>query len=336
MISGTFFLSREKNAFIVEESVCSWRDMTVENIYPDNKVVKEDENDAKGKYDVEQHQVDFKVKDIKRKLSATFETIGIELQNVPDAIQEGTKKVNVILTEGPDIDPFGPTSLFWSLVSIVLTFVDYVSDIVVAVELHREDHDSTWWFGLTCVLIIVPAMTINMFSIFWFYQDHKKFRKANVGHRQVAHHARKPNRPERTTFSTLERWTLVVSHLFGFGTVMRSLQIIYCGVKEWYYARRAYKVYGQEYPNIEGPYCPAPPSKTKEKTDKDLVMENYRLRKYYERDSAYLGLIQGFIQDAPQILLQLYILASRHHAGDHEISRAGTVAISRIFCVSLL
>ena len=39
----------------------------------------------------------------------------------------------------------------------------------------------------------------------------------------------------------------------------------------------------------------------------------YSLRKYYERDSAYLGLIEAFIQDGPQLVLQLYILAVRHH-----------------------
>ena len=37
----------------------------------------------------------------------------------------------------------------------------------------------------------------------------------------------------------------------------------------------------------------------------------YSLRKYYERDSAYLGLIEAFIQDGPQLILQLYILAIR-------------------------
>lgn len=39
----------------------------------------------------------------------------------------------------------------------------------------------------------------------------------------------------------------------------------------------------------------------------------YTLRKYYERDAAYLGLIKGFLQDCPQLILQLYILAVRDH-----------------------
>jgi hypothetical protein len=37
----------------------------------------------------------------------------------------------------------------------------------------------------------------------------------------------------------------------------------------------------------------------------------YLTRKYYERDSAYLSLLDCFIQDGPQLILQIYIVASR-------------------------
>ena len=40
------------------------------------------------------------------------------------------------------------------------------------------------------------------------------------------------------------------------------------------------------------------------------------IRVYYERDSAYLGLIGSFIQDAPQLMLQIYILAVKHKLTD--------------------
>ena len=46
-----------------------------------------------------------------------------------------------------------------------------------------------------------------------------------------------------------------------------------------------------------------------------LAAHFYSLRKYYERDSAYLGLIESFIQDGPQLILQLYILAIRDSHG---------------------
>ena len=81
------------------------------------------------------------------------------------------------------------------------------------------------------------------------------------------------------------------------------MKILYCGYFE-------YK--NQEKHNIEGPYCPNPKSRRKENA-RDEEEDYYTLRKYYERDSAYLGLINAFIQDGPQLILQLYILAVRDH-----------------------
>ena len=73
------------------------------------------------------------------------------------------------------------------------------------------------------------------------------------------------------------------------------------------------------YNRVQGPYCPRPTSKLQYDQREDQKDENtmktaayfYSLRKYYERDSAYLGLIEAFIQDGPQLILQLYILAIR-------------------------
>ena len=40
----------------------------------------------------------------------------------------------------------------------------------------------------------------------------------------------------------------------------------------------------------------------------------YMKRKYYERDLAYLTMIDSFTQDAPQLLLQSFILLSNHYS----------------------
>ena len=55
-------------------------------------------------------------------------------------------------------------------------------------------------------------------------------------------------------------------------------------------------------------------------------------RKYYERDLAYLALIESFVQDAPQLMLQLYILLVRHpdqllHT-QTAVAQLGSVALS--------
>ena len=74
---------------------------------------------------------------------------------------------------------------------------------------------------------------------------------------------------------------------------------------------------------MQGPYCPRPErvSQNNEHVEGETNRGRgkkaksaaffYSLRKYYERDSAYLGLIEAFIQDGPQLILQLYILAVR-------------------------
>ena len=78
------------------------------------------------------------------------------------------------------------------------------------------------------------------------------------------------------------------------------------------------------YNRVQGPYCPKPETNTtNHRTNQDIKNKSknaayfYSLRKYYERDSAYLGLIEAFIQDGPQLILQLYILAIRD-AQPHE------------------
>ena len=55
-------------------------------------------------------------------------------------------------------------------------------------------------------------------------------------------------------------------------------------------------------------------------------------RKYYERDLAYLNMIDSFTQDAPQLLLQVYILLAvdnddLQHA-ETAISQLGSVILS--------
>ena len=89
------------------------------------------------------------------------------------------------------------------------------------------------------------------------------------------------------------------------------------------------------YSRVQGPYCPMP--ETRLHHDKQIEQGNkkvklaahfYSLRKYYERDSAYLGLIESFIQDGPQLILQLYILAIRDSQGPPlylDGSKPGTV-----------
>ena len=83
----------------------------------------------------------------------------------------------------------------------------------------------------------------------------------------------------------------------------RLLQVYIDQIPKFYFFPKTFHM-----PFFKGPYC-LNPRQSFQTND----INYYSLRKFYERDSAYLGLIEAFIQDGPQLVLQLYILAVRHH-----------------------
>ena len=106
--------------------------------------------------------------------------------------------------------------------------------------------------------------------------------------------------PVKKQFSNSQRAMIVAFHCLLLGPVLRYVYILYCGYVEFIHQGKK---------RIEGPYCVHPTKHSLTETG----LKFYSMRKYYERDSAYLGLIEAFIQDGPQLVLQLYILAVRHH-----------------------
>ena len=179
----------------------------------------------------------------------------------------------------------------------------------------KKEKNTDWWYALTLLLVLLPSLVINLFSIFWFHQDHKKFKKYETTRetsKLVRGHAR------RDRFSSKERAVIISFHLVGFGPILRQVYVLRCGLEE----RRLGKEASLQdvYPHVEGPYCPMPPQRRHHEVLKDKMMDTYSIRKYYERDNAYLGLIESFIQDAPQLMLQIYILAVRH---SNTLTRSG-------------
>ena len=55
------------------------------------------------------------------------------------------------------------------LFSIVSYIVDVGSDVAVAVIYYHEG--DRWWFVLTVLFIVVPSITITLFSLAWYIQD---------------------------------------------------------------------------------------------------------------------------------------------------------------------
>lgn len=64
---------------------------------------------------------------------------------------------------------------FWSQMyffTLILDLSDYGTDVMVATLLQQET-STQWWFKLTLMLILVPLFLVNLFSLFWFWQDHR-------------------------------------------------------------------------------------------------------------------------------------------------------------------
>lgn len=86
--------------------------------------------------------------------------------------------MSVYIPEEPDqIDalpftrPYRKRDVLLTIWAIGTYLWDYVSDWVVAAGLYR-DKDYIW-FGLTTAFIVVPHLTMTMFSLAWYLQDKK-------------------------------------------------------------------------------------------------------------------------------------------------------------------
>lgn len=137
-------------------------------------------------------------------------------------------------------DPFTIQSMVSCLFSMFLSVADYETDILVAIQLSNEQ-DTEWWFTLTLIFVIVPLIIVNVFSIFWFHQDHLKFRKHkkkknkkrknedrgtqeetnNNVHEDVEHPLGAIFKPLSHSFSDNERKIIIFSHLATLGPILR-------------------------------------------------------------------------------------------------------------------
>jgi len=214
------------------------------------------------------------------------------------------------LTTTPVYDEYGNKAFGMNMVSTALILFDYGSDISVAFWL-RKEKDSDFFMACTILLIVLPLIVVNLFSLVWYSQDHLVHPSGFV--------------PRRRHLTTWPRRLLLLAHFIGLGPVVRQLQIMALG-------RREQKSEWRKQGRHAGPYCltldPTTPKANKE------YMELYMARKYYERDAAYLALIDSFIQDAPQLILQLYILLARHPKDllywETALSQLGSVLLSLI------
>ena len=194
-----------------------------------------------------------------------------------------------VLCDTPQYDPYTRLSAVMNLANVLLYIFDYVMDIMVVYWLHQEEKadERVWtWLVLTLCLIFLPLVVVNLFSIVWFHEDHK------------VHEGGFCPAPEKRSLQ--QRLGLIISHLLLVGPVVRQCQVISVGLQEM---KHPHRQAGGGRCEHSSAVCRSPE-----------YVQLYMKRKYYERDLAYLTMIDSFTQDAPQLLLQSFILLSNHYS----------------------
>ena len=123
--------------------------------------------------------------------------------------------------------------------------------------------------------------------------------------------------PQPNKRSFKERIILLISHLLLLGPVIRQIQIIVIGLEEKKKSKDPDLLRDTNGENSR---------------ESEQLLLTYMKRKYYERDLAYLNMIDSFTQDAPQLLLQVYILLAVDNDDlqhvETAISQLGSVILS--------
>ncbi|XP_032792295.2 XK-related protein 7 isoform X1 [Daphnia magna] len=209
-----------------------------------------------------------------------------EVRSIGNNINKIIDRGDVFLQKPPPLPEFTNWSIFGALFSIFGSFFDHGSDIAAAYVLWDEP-DSIWWFSLTVTLIVVPTIFVNAFSLYWYCnEDYQASRRMF-------------SNSSRPGFSKCWWVFRIIVHILLLGPIFRYIDLLYYGVKSR--KSRLQRI------NVQGPYCPWP----KQQAEMKKQVEYYNLLLHEERDIAILELMHSFMQDAPQLILQLYILAKR-------------------------
>lgn len=181
---------------------------------------------------------------------------------------------------------FGVAGAVGVVVNMVLFVMDIVSDGLLAYMLWRQaQQDEAWsepvtWFIITLCIILVPMVVINVCSLLWYSQN-----KQCLGEYSVLHKVGK--------VGTVQR---VLMHLLLLGPLVRYMDILQYGVKMQ-----------QERKHLEMGMRGS--SSILRRTPRGEVYAV--LQMVISRDSAMLDMMHSFLQDAPQLIFQVFLLYRR-------------------------
>ena len=220
----------------------------------------------------------------------------IETQNkVPEKCSDGKAMSLQVHTDGKISDPLVhsavvdevdalPSNLSYSnfdllctMISVLTYAFDLGMDCAVAYYFYHlaSEHGiyHYWYFGLTITFVLVPSLTMTGFSLRWYLMDADNEHLPKV---------------------SLWRWTIRLGALmFQIAPVLRYFDSIRYGLM----SRKAGE---DEAKNTTDPIA--------RKNARDKRVKYYTLMVYEDADATLLRLFECFMESAPQLVLQIYIL----------------------------
>lgn len=166
----------------------------------------------------------------------------------------------------------------------MLTYVfDFAMDCTVAFYFYHlaVNHGiyHYWYFGLTVAFIVLPSLTMTGFSLRWYLMD-----------------ADNPHLPEVSWISWIIR---LLALMFQFAPILRYADSIRYGLLSRKAAAEEERVKDDSIAR---------------KRAADRKKKYFTLMVYEDADATLLRLFESFMESAPQLVLQIYILIKDPHA----------------------
>ncbi|XP_066962559.1 XK-related protein 8-like [Macrobrachium rosenbergii] len=213
------------------------------------------------------------------------------------AIANGAKQGFKTLTQPMEISKFGVFDVLTALVSVGMFYFDVISDILVAYYMY-DDEATHEWFLATVLLLVIPLVVVNGFSLYWYWFDE----------RVCEHDGMCPRTPKVPVALWFFR---VLGHLMLHASILRTIDLLYFGIK----SIKGSSLSPKEEPQAEDQYkmedsangYADPPPAHNHRHD---GLYYQKLWIHAERDAANVDLLSSLVQDAPQLILQIYIMAN--------------------------
>jgi len=198
---------------------------------------------------------------------------------------EGTDRTKISIDETdalPATLRYNALDFLCTFISVVTYVVDVVMDCVVAYYFYHlaVDHGiyHYWYFGLTVFFIVMPSLTMTGFSFRWYLMDSDNPQLPEVG---------------------MVRWVLrLMVLLMQIAPILRYVDSIRYGLMSRCARAKEVKASTEE-------------EKTRWHRER---VKWYTLMVYEDADATLLRLYESFMESAPQLVLQIYILLKDPHA----------------------